>query len=64
MHLAGFLVGVAMLLLGVVPISFVILGGERLANLIYPPFWLYYAGAAFGATLMWLSLPRREAEAG
>ncbi len=58
-RIAGFFVGVAMLAFGTVALTFVILGGERLANLIFPPFWPYYAIAAAGLVLLWSCFPSR-----
>lgn len=52
--LVGFVLGVAMLALGAIPIGLVILGGERLSNLIYPPFWMYYGLVAAGLVFIWL----------
>lgn len=48
-HVAGFIAGVAMLAFGAIGV--VIIGGERLVNLISPPTWLYYAFVAGGVIL-------------
>lgn len=51
MQVAGFLIGVAMLLVNVIPIALVILGSERVGDLVYPPFLPYFIGVAMGLCL-------------
>lgn len=47
-----------------VAIGVVIIGGERLVNLISPPTWFYYAFAAGGVILLWNCLPKQQSIAG